>query len=242
MMFEEALAVLFGVDEAIMLQNLMYWIKKNKANNKHFYDGRYWTYNSASAFEKLFAFWNKAKIYRVLDSLEKQGAIFSGNYNRLAYDRTKWYSVSEHILEGVWSEKTKLQERDIHVPEVQNGNTDCETPIPDINTKVNNSSKQHIESVPPPQFQPYGEYGNIKLTTEQYDKLFERYGFDADKYINEMDSWVQAKGKQKEYKDWNAGVHNWVRRDKLTQTRGGQKSQAQQQEQPISEVSQYPDF
>ena len=34
-------AVKYGVDEAIMLENIVFWIRKNQANNKHFYDGEY---------------------------------------------------------------------------------------------------------------------------------------------------------------------------------------------------------
>lgn len=133
MMFEEKLAVMYGLEEAIILQNLMFWIKKNRANSKHFHDGRYWTYNSAKAFETLFPFWNRAKIYRILESLEKQGAIFCGNYNDVAYDRTRWYAVKDEILDGVWSEKCMLQNDDFHVSEMQLGSDESATPIPDGN-------------------------------------------------------------------------------------------------------------
>jgi|19_taG_2_1085344.scaffolds.fasta_scaffold123066_1 hypothetical protein len=82
----------YGVDESIMLHNILYWLQKNKANKTNFRDGKYWTYNSASAFTELFPFWNERKIARILSSLEKQGAIECGNFNRVAYDRTKWFS------------------------------------------------------------------------------------------------------------------------------------------------------
>ena len=39
-MFDGKVAMEFGVDGAIMLQNLYFWIKKNEANNKHYHDGR----------------------------------------------------------------------------------------------------------------------------------------------------------------------------------------------------------
>ena len=82
----------YGVDESIVLHNILYWLKKNRANKVNFHDGKYWTYNSASAFTELFPFWNERKIARILSSLEKQGAIESGNFNRVSYDRTKWFS------------------------------------------------------------------------------------------------------------------------------------------------------
>lgn len=82
-----------GVDEAIMYTYFSYWIAKNKANDKHFYDGYTWTYNSQKALTELFPFWNRAKIQRIIASLENQGLLIKGNYNQLAYDRTTWYAL-----------------------------------------------------------------------------------------------------------------------------------------------------
>ena len=82
-----------GVNEAIMYQYFSYWIAKNKANDKHFYDGYTWTYNSQKALTELFPFWNRAKIQRIISSLENQGLLIKGNYNQLAYDRTTWYAL-----------------------------------------------------------------------------------------------------------------------------------------------------
>ena len=71
-----------GVNEAIMYQYFSYWIAKNKANDKHFYDGYTWTYNSQKALTELFPFWNRAKIQRIIASLENQGLLIKGNYNQ----------------------------------------------------------------------------------------------------------------------------------------------------------------
>jgi hypothetical protein len=84
----------YGIVEAILLSNLTHWMLKNKANNKHFYDGRWWTYNSVKAFSELFPYLTKDKVRRALDSLRDAGAIKVGSYNQSAYDRTSWYSVT----------------------------------------------------------------------------------------------------------------------------------------------------
>jgi len=52
-------AIKYGLDEAVILKNLAFWIEKNEANNKNFYEGKYWTYNSLEAFKKLFPFWSE---------------------------------------------------------------------------------------------------------------------------------------------------------------------------------------
>lgn len=73
--FNVNIAVEYGVEEAIFLHNLYFWIAKNKANNKHFYEGAFWTYNSLEAFTELFPFWSQKQIRRIIKKLKDKGAI-----------------------------------------------------------------------------------------------------------------------------------------------------------------------
>lgn len=93
--FSISLAKKYGLEEAILLQNIIFWIAKNKANGKHQYDGRTWTYNSIKAFTELFPFWSERQIRRILKSLIQQGALIAGNYNKLPFDRTLWYALKD---------------------------------------------------------------------------------------------------------------------------------------------------
>jgi len=121
--FDTEDAAKYGVECSIVLYNIRFWIKKNAANKTHFHDGAYWTYNSAKAFVELFPFWNWQKIGRLLRKLEDAGAIRSGNYNRVGFDKTKWYSI--------------VNDR---CSDMNDGALKSERPIPDINT----DKKQHI--------------------------------------------------------------------------------------------------
>ena len=132
--FDSRVAMEFGVDGAVMLQNLYFWTKKNEANNKHYHDGKYWTYNSAKAFSELFPFWTEKQINRILTSLEANGAIVTGNYNKVAYDRTKWYALTDLAL-------SIIQNGEIHFTKQGNGNDQTVKPIPDINTDNKPDSK-----------------------------------------------------------------------------------------------------
>lgn len=67
----QKLAKEHGVSAAVILYNLDFWIKKNKANEKHFYDGTYWTYNSARAFTEVFEFLSERQIQACLKNLLK---------------------------------------------------------------------------------------------------------------------------------------------------------------------------
>ena len=88
----------YGIEEAVIVHNFYFWLKKNLANEKHLYDGRYWTYNSNNAFCTLFPYINKTKIFRVLKNLDEQGIILKGNFNTNVWDKTLWYSFSDKGL------------------------------------------------------------------------------------------------------------------------------------------------
>jgi hypothetical protein len=136
-------ACAFGVEEAIVLHNLVYWIAKNKANGINEHQGRTWTYSSASAFEKLFPFWNARKISRILASLESQGVILSGNFNKVAYDRTKWYALADEspfVRIDTW----KNANCPMDSLDLSNRSTGSVQPIPDINTNRNTDSKPDV--------------------------------------------------------------------------------------------------
>lgn len=84
-----------GVDGAIIVQNLRFWILKNQANGKHFHENRTWTYNSLEAFCTLFPFWSKRQIERILKKLVEQGIVLKSNFNQVKYDRTSWYAFED---------------------------------------------------------------------------------------------------------------------------------------------------
>ena len=65
--FNIELAKEYGILEAILLKNIWLWIEKNRANEKNFYDGTYWTYNSTRAFNELFPYASESSIKRALD-------------------------------------------------------------------------------------------------------------------------------------------------------------------------------
>lgn len=112
--FNVEVAEKYGLEEAILLENLNYWCVKNEANKKNFKDGMYWTYNSVSAFNELFPYMSNHKISRALKNLEDKGLIKSGNFNENTYDRTKWYAVTKNG-------KCILQNGEMEIAESANG-------------------------------------------------------------------------------------------------------------------------
>lgn len=97
--FDDDTAVAVGLNGAIILNHLHYWIKKNSDNEQNYHDGYYWTYNSVAAFKKQFPFWSEKTIARTLKDLENDGYIKTGNYNQSSYDHTKWYALTQKAIE-----------------------------------------------------------------------------------------------------------------------------------------------
>lgn len=126
--FDTELAEKLGVNEAIMLNNFVFWLAKNKANNKNFFDEKHWTFNSVRAYKELFPFWSEAQIKRILKSLLEKDVLVVGNYNKVAYDRTNWYALSNSY--------SYL----IHSTNSSNGKDETSQPIPDIKP----DNKTHI--------------------------------------------------------------------------------------------------
>ena len=138
--FSPALAEKIGVNEALALQQVHYWLEVNRETNKNFHDGRYWTYNSIKNWhEKQFSFWSYDKVKRTFAKLEKKELLVTGNYNNHKYDQTKWYSIDYNALE-----KLNLpikSNRDIRA----NGKQPADPPInPPTTEKISNSPVVHI--------------------------------------------------------------------------------------------------
>ena len=132
--FDTNKAVILGVDGSIMLENIHYWISLNRANNKNFYDGEYWTYNSKKAFAELFPSWTEKQVRRILTNLINDGYLKTANYNKLKYDRTLWYTLTEkgwglfNISPNGPIEQTKQANiTDQIVQPIPNNNTDNKT-------------------------------------------------------------------------------------------------------------------
>lgn len=80
-----------GVIAATIYKNIQFWCEKNRANGKHFYEGKYWTYNSRKALLKLFPYLTESQLKTGLQKLEEMGYIAKGSFNENPYDRTNWY-------------------------------------------------------------------------------------------------------------------------------------------------------
>lgn len=101
------LAVKVGLNEAIILQQIHYWLKHNKRQGKNYIDDRYWTYNTYEDWRTQFPFWSVSTIKRAIYNLEKLNLIISSSeYNKLFIDKTKWYTINYENLDKISTEPT----------------------------------------------------------------------------------------------------------------------------------------
>ena len=192
----------FGIEEAIIIENFIFWIKKNRANKKHSHtviidtkkEERTFTYNSASALSELFPYMNEKKIYRVMTSLVEQEVLIKGNYNSNTYDRTLWYAFKDEIrfleLGKSISRKKEMEisETEIHLLKTGNHYTDINTDVIPI---INTDEEEEIPFPSQSKFDEFKNYHERKLgykddayqvdvlatkldySTELYDKILE---------------------------------------------------------------------
>ena len=161
--FDIDIAKDYGMLEAILLNNMWFWIEKNRANNVNYYDGYFWTYNSTKAYNELFPYVSQRQIQNALKKLREEGILQTGNYNKLAYDRTLWYAFTkkgECIMQKCKMEDVKML----------NGLCYNVKPIPDINTdeKTNKKHKERKKE------NTYDEIINSKIDNQEIkDLLYE---------------------------------------------------------------------
>lgn len=188
--FDIEIAAKYGVNEAILLNNIYYWVEHNRANDKNFYDGHYWVYNSAKAFNELFPYMTIKQITYALKKLKKQGLILTGNYNNSTYDRTTWYALTEDgyaICQNGKMHLTKMENASDKKEEsiCQNGKMDSTKgnnrnsqkgePIPDIKTNNKPDNDSVCDSIP----ESTQEQAHTHTKQEQYyHDLCSKYGKD----------------------------------------------------------------
>lgn len=192
--FDINVAKIYGVNCAVLLQNIHHWIKKNEANGKNFYDGHYWTYNSAKAFTEMFPYLSQKQIETALKKLRDDGIIITGNYNEMKYDRTLWYAITE-------KGKSILLTGEMEKPKKGNGNHPQGEPIPynkpdnNPDDKPDNKTKRFT----PPTVEEVRTYCIERKNNVNPEQFVDYYT---------ANGWQVGKHKMK---DWKASVRTWER-------------------------------
>ncbi len=121
--FQPLLAKEIGVNETLFLNHIHNWLQVSK--NKR--DGFIWVYKTYDEWQAELPFWSVDTVKRTIKKLEKAELVIStGKYNRLGFDKTKWYTINYEKINQIAIEILSWQN-------AQTDNADC----------LNDDSKMH---------------------------------------------------------------------------------------------------
>lgn len=156
-------AELGTADEAIVLQQLHYWLQRS--NNVR--DGHKWVYNSMNDWLKQFP-WIKSRkrLTRYFDDLESRGLVVTGNYNKAAFDKTKWYRIDYDalsVLEKRLGQNDPTSESNRPNGEGQNDPTNTNR-LPETTSENNNKHSASHSNAP-----------SVSQLEKEFEKVWSKY-------------------------------------------------------------------
>lgn len=131
------LAVILGVSESIIVQQMIYWLERSK----HIIEGRPWIFNSYVNWQKQLPFFCESTIRRLIKKLEDMEIILSGNFNKSKMDKTKWYSINYDALNKLQqdfnNEQMNKTFEEKNCSNLSVDETNFTKPIPEITPETN---------------------------------------------------------------------------------------------------------
>ena len=91
------LALTLGLNDAIILQQLHYWLGRSK----HLHDGEPWVFNSLAEWHEQFPWWSEDTISRALARLSRKGIVKRAHHSANKWDRTLWYGIDYRVLSSL---------------------------------------------------------------------------------------------------------------------------------------------
>lgn len=202
--FNIAVAMEYGILEAVIIRNFQYWISKNKANKAHFVNNHYWTYNSYDALVELFPYATKDQIKKRILRLVEKGVLIIGHFSEDSRDRTNWFAFAD---EARWIERNGTTNN------AEKTNAECES-ARCINSSIDiYTNNKHTNNKPNIIVEEQQKF--VRPTVEDVAAYIQEKGYDIDAETfvayYERNGWMVGKSKMK---DWKAGVRYWVQREK----------------------------
>lgn len=112
------LAYSIGLNEAIALQQLNYWLQETNSGLER--DGVRWIYNTTEQWLEQFPFWSESTLKRTFTRLKSTGVLKVEQLNKSQRDMTNYYTINyeSELLDEV--KVTKSKKSKCAVPSGQN--------------------------------------------------------------------------------------------------------------------------
>lgn len=217
--FNTKIAEKYGIEEAILIEHLYFWIHKNKCLDEMVHHDRTWCYSSAKGFNKYVTYMSTQKIRRVLVGLEKRGFIYIDNFNKTAFNQTLWYAFTDSAIK-------ELEELgyDILKSKTANFNNEkCEDINKEDKEKNNINKNIDIEKESANEEENrfiiwmQKEYPHVckmkkPLTLDEYNKLRD-LGYSPDQITSKLDVLENRDDYIRRYRSPYLCVRNWLKSD-----------------------------
>lgn len=156
-----------------------------------------------------------AELNAIDPQLFKSGTVWCQNFVDRLESVYKSRKQALPTKPGLSVKETELLGKETTVPEIE-----TELSIPEIpQTKETKETKLKRET---PQKTTYGEFKNVLLFPEEYEKLVDKFGdSDAKQWIETLSSGMAAKPNRYKYTSHYAALLQWERRDKKESTKDG---------------------
>ena len=158
------LARLIGLNEAIILQQVHYWLQRS-SNIK---DGYRWVYNSYPEWYKQMPLWKSETTMRTaFKNLEKKGLLVTANYNKAKFDKTKWYRIDYEKLSLLEKEARSAKNWQTTSQKLADGNANnCQTNtnrLPETTSENNKYSASHSNAQ------------SVSRLEEEFEEVWSKY-------------------------------------------------------------------
>jgi hypothetical protein len=140
-----SLAKAIGLNEAIVLQQIQYWIALEQGIEK---DGRRWIYNTVEEWRKQFPFWSTDTIQRTLQSLRDKGLVDAQKLSSDKWKHTLYYSINYNNLQDCITAscgKGLRENAESITADCNSGITaDCDIPLPQVAVIIPTENTQRV--------------------------------------------------------------------------------------------------
>lgn len=211
-----SLAKVIGLNEAIVLQQLHYWLNNPKVGIEK--QGEKWIFNTYDEWVENFPFWSASTVKRIFTSLEEQGVVISAQLDAKQRDMTKFYRIDYAQLDTLEQVKLNSSIGSNRADVKDESETTTETNNDD-SQETKNTAYRRGEQEAPDMLSQWLAMANAPGMKQQakIDALLSAYGvaFVVNSETSDFKKLAKHAISEQTTKGWNPAVFiEWVRKQK----------------------------
>lgn len=98
--FDNNVAKEFGIDNAIIIHLIHFFVWQNNKVGRNVSDGKVWECFTIAALRSFLPFWTESKIASILHQLAYDGLIFTQNIVNEHGENTMWFALSDKVTDA----------------------------------------------------------------------------------------------------------------------------------------------